>query len=232
MAPIGVTRRWVYDLPPDTLFWSAEAPGEPPIRNEVLSKLTHGDKPMLERVAFGLYYKRLQPNKNSTIELSPAKLWITALGWLAGDGGGLANLIALNRFQWTAQSPCTYAVATLKRRPPTTSIAPAEWVYRNTPHRSGLTWGEVSLLEAVRMWLPGYKFPWEYVIASVYDGFFLYRFPQDIVIRSDAFAAAIPHEKPTRLEARCWSIPNHNNSGPPYDIRLQEVAGALRGAGY
>ena len=153
-------------------------------------------------------------------------------GGLADDGGGLASWIALNSFRWTTQSPCIYKVATLKRNPPATSIRYARFVHTDAPHRGGLTWGEVSLIEAVRAWLPQDNFPWEDVIESIYEGRFLDRMPAGVVLRSDAVAAAIPHERPTKLEAACRAATGDRNSGPPCDVRLLEAAGALRGAGY
>ncbi len=234
MTAIRETRQWVYELPPDTLFWSKDAPGEPALRNQVLYRLSKGYEPMLEHISRGLYWKRVVPKPSGIIESSPTKQWLRALCWAAGDGGGLAGWIALNKFGWTTQSPCIRQVATLKPKPPKISIMNIEWEFSAANrHRRGLTWGEVSLLEAVRWWEPNDDYPWEYVLWSVYSHEAWFRLPRTLTLRADAFEAAIPFEQPTAFEGRLESMGwPRDPDDPPFAVRLREMAGALRAAGF
>ena len=64
MTTIGPARKWVYELPPDTLFRSCGVPGDPSTRNETLCRLAAGgNTSIIERIGTGLYYKRAAPRR-------------------------------------------------------------------------------------------------------------------------------------------------------------------------
>ncbi len=234
MRAISDTREWVDGLPSDTLFRIGDVPGEAPLRNQVLSRVAKGDTPVLEHVTRGIYYKRSQPHPGCTVQGSRTA-WRKALCWAAGNGGGLAGWLALNAHGWTTQVPSRLSVATLKRKPPTIFAPHTQWLINSLWHRQELTWGEVSLIEAVKQWLPQDDYPWEFVLQSLYerapwDANSGGRMPRDTVLRADALADAIAFEEPNPVEALCYKL-SDRNSGPPLDVRLTETVGALRASG-
>ena len=223
------TRAWVYDLPVDSLFWSKDAPGEPRERDQVLCRMGAGGSPVLQRVGKGLWWKSDNP---LGIECSRTAQWVKAVCLLAGDGGGIAGAVAANRFGWAAQSPSVIDAVTIKPPPREVLFGNVRWSVVKAHHRRGLTWGEVTLIEAIRYWLPDpdAKRPWDYVLCSVFDHSAWMRMPPDIEFRADAFAEAIPYEKPTQVEALCRQFGDRNPL--TLSVRLRETAGALRSAGY
>ncbi len=227
MPAPSVTRQWVDDLPPDTLFRCGDAPGQKHERFDALRRMASGRLAPLEHVAPDIYYKRVRPRRSHTVEFSKNEL-ARALGWVAGPGVGLAGLWAHNKFGWTTQWPACYMVTSLRATPPANcSIDHIRWHHSTAMHRRSLNWAEVSFVEAVRQFPDDEDFPWNYVLWMIRNEHPLGRMPPDITLRPEAIEAVIDLEQPSAVEVKVRELDLRLRQ-KPYRTRLSEACTALR----
>ena len=134
-------RRWVLDLPDDTMFRTADAPAEPRQAARILCDLS-AERLDVERIFKGVYWRGWsEPN----VLAAPTERIAMAY---AGPGAGYAGPSAVHRLGWTTQWPAKVHICTLGR-PPAADHLFVRFTGRSNPARGDLTWAEVTLLEGV-----------------------------------------------------------------------------------
>ena len=142
-------------------------PGEPALKNPVLTRIPNKKDSLFVRIAHGFYFKghpdanRVRPNNT-----------ISALLY-AGEGTGLRRCDALNHLGWSTQLS-KIDITTLRRvKPYKPSI-----IYTKNPNdmRRMLNWNEITLIEAL-MCIPAAEITWQECLDKLSDGVSRSRLP-------------------------------------------------------
>ena len=142
-------RRWIDELPGQSFFFTHEIPGWDPSLRFTLTRIAADPCHPVARVAHGFYCKRWHQNWPTEDQIDAVNTRLASL-YMVGRGGGAANWNALNLVGWTAQHPWRKDVSCLGR-PPKSPWEHTRFVQRNNERRSELSWAEITLLEALRM---------------------------------------------------------------------------------
>ena len=243
-------RRWVLDLPDDTMFRTCDAPAEPRQAARILCDMV-GEHPEIERIFKGFYWRGWSEPR---AEAAPHERIAMAY---AGDGAGFAGPTAVHRLGWTTQWPVKVHICTLGR-PPAADHPFVRFTGRSNPLRGGLTWAEVTLLEGVlhsdraeprwdgwvidengeaRQADDWDQAAWDDAIGRILDGSTMRTLGADASIRPVAVAEAAAAEcsAPRRLRERAAEMADrlppliawHHQAGPDWHNRpLRTVAPA------
>ncbi len=139
----AVTLKWLEDLPYHQWFLSQSVPGEPDIRNQVLSRQAKDPDSLIMRIAHRFYFKGHPDDPTGKHCMFPT---ISALLY-AGSGAGLRGVDALNCLGWTTQMPAKTSVACLRRVKP--YARHVRYTTRTNLRRGQLSWNELTLLEGL-----------------------------------------------------------------------------------
>ena len=174
---------WVHNQAPGSWLWARDAPAPPHIALPVLSRLAKDASLDFVRFARGFYWKGY-PAGHDYHRAWPDHI----LGALiyAGPGAGLRGWSALNTLGWSYQIPAGHQVSVLARRlkPPHASV---DYVTDYNRRRECLTWGEVTVLEAVKMldYVEEAE-PWERHLRKLVNGTFASRAGWETRMRTGA----------------------------------------------
>ena len=177
-AAAGV-RDWVLGLTPWSLFDLSDVPGPRQVVAKTLSQMARLD-PAVERVAKGVYIRVDNPWRKGTLVYDRARVAMA----MAGPGSGYGALTAVNKVGWNWQPTVKLKICVVGRAP-RAKLRFCEFVSRSNEARRGLTWAEVSLLEALRF--SAYAgWDWDSCIEIVNDGTAVSRLGAGALIRSEA----------------------------------------------
>ena len=141
----AVTLKWLEDLPYHQWFMSHSVPGEPGIRNQVLSRQAQDPDSLIMRIAHRFYFKGHPNDPMKKFCIFPT---ISALLY-AGRGSGLRGVDALNCLGWTTQMPAKTSIVCLRR------VKPYARYVRYSTHsnlrREVMSWNELTLLEGLEV---------------------------------------------------------------------------------
>ena len=158
-------REWIDALPCGEFFFASEVPGRPSVVRPLLSRLAAAEDHPVQRQMHGFYAKMWHADDP---EFQFASKTYGALK-LAGRGGGGTRGFALHRAGWTEQIPCRYDFVTIGRVP-TSPWRHIRFHRRSNDDRAGLTWAEVTLMEAIRSFDWVECVPWPHALESISDG--------------------------------------------------------------
>lgn len=148
----AAAREWVVSLPAGTWFRTAAVPGPRHIAHNVLARLMAAEQPIIGRAARSIYWR--QPPPAAHRYGKPPLLTPAADSVLAPPGSCYADIGALSRLGWSAQSPyrTTFAVPYRNLTPPRLDVPgpPLRFKERSNIRRRSLNWNEANLLEAAR----------------------------------------------------------------------------------
>lgn len=199
---MGDARDWITALPPWTIFRVDAVPGAPAAARSLLSRLVAAERPVVGRIARGLYYREPPPAHHAyrRPSLSEARM---AQAYLP-TGSGLAGYSALEAVGWTTQIPVRMSFALTRRglRPPGFLARPPEIVARSNLRRNRLTWHEVTLLEAARAFPLCDRADWDEALFWLREVACL-RGGTSALIRKDALLWAAETERARRH----WTVP-------------------------
>lgn len=240
-------RRWVLDLPDDTMFRTSDVPAEPRQAARILHDMV-GEHPEIERIFKGFYWRGWsEPNTNAAPHERIAMIY-------AGDGAGFAGPTAIHRLGWTTQWPAKVHICALGR-PPASAHPFVRFTGRSNPLRGDLTWAEITLLEGVLYsdraeprW-DGWTFDengeacqvddwgqaaWDDAIGCLLDGSTMRTLGADASIRPAVVAEAAAGEcsAPRRLRDRAAELPDRlpplidwdHHAGPDWHNRPLRMA--------
>ena len=198
-------RTWIDEQPAQTFFYADEIPGWSPAARSLMTRIAADPEHPVVRVARGFYCKRW--HQDWAVE-DRCKIADEVLGGLcyAGIGGGMADWQALNKVGWTNQVPCVHHFCCVGR-PPTTPWPHTRFVQRNNERRTELTWAEVTLLEALRMFRRA-DIGWDKATELVVSGTYLGRLRYGAEVDRDRFVwgAAGELRQPAEFHDRVMSL--------------------------
>ena len=219
----ATVRRWVLDLPDDTVFRTRDVPAGPRQAARILHDLA-AEHPEVERVFKGFYWRGWsEPAAAGAPHERIAMVY-------AGDGAGFAGPTAVHRLGWTTQWPAKVHICALGR-PPAAAHPFIRFTGRSNPLRAALTWAEVTLLEGVLhsdraepRW-DGWTLDdngdacevddwdeaaWDDAVGRLLDGSTMRRLGADASIRPAAVAEAAAAERsaPRRMRDRAAELPD------------------------
>ncbi len=212
--PIAVTaaarlRSWLDSLPAQTFFFAGEIPDRTSATLSALSRAAADPDHPVARIAHGFYCKQWHQDWPAEERLAVVNEELGALVY-AGVGSGPSNWNALNLVGWTAQHPWRkdYSSLTPPRRSPWTA---RRFVARSNERRAGMSWAEVALLEAARM------FDWcdlerDEAIDVIASGDYLYRLRYDAAVDRDRFV---------------WGAAGENNRPAWFHTLIGDLAEAM-----
>lgn len=191
----SIARGWIEALPADTWFRSAAVPGERHVVRNVLSRLMAADRPIIGRLAPGIYWRQ-RPPRHPGYGLAPT-LGHLAHSVIAPPGSGYASWCALRRVGWCRQVPVRTTIAVPYRNltPPVLPYGrPIRFTERHNKRRRDLNWNEATLLEAAICSGPADYQNWDHAMMCFDDlnGWM----KQGMPIRKDVFLWASETENP------------------------------------
>ncbi len=164
-----MARQWIEQLPAFTYFRESAVPVADEIRAEVITELLSEKLPIFGELPCGLYIREPPPahwayGKAMTNELR-------LLNAHSPAGSGLAEISALNALGLTNQVPATYRVAIPSSDPTPSGVTgiPVTYITRDNPRRKALSWHEVTVLEAVRLFWACDRAKWKHVVRALRD---------------------------------------------------------------
>lgn len=166
--PYGEVRSWAEQLPVGALFDLDEIQEVFPDKSReaikmALGRLRNGDDPLVARVVHGVYCRRRLGSRARTPIPVEAR---RALPWrIAGPGAGSTGPDVINMFGWSTQVSPRQWIAVVGR-PPQFDGYGVVFKGRSNERRLGLSWQEVSLLEAVRVFDTWAESEWEEALAK------------------------------------------------------------------
>ena len=150
MSAGSVARReWLDEQPGQSFFFTDEIPGWAPALRSTLARIAADPVHPVVRVARGFYCKRWHESWPAEHRLDFVDPHLGALRF-AGARAGPADWQALNLVGWTAQHPWRNDFGCVGR-PPRSPWRHTQFVQRHNGRRRELSWAEVTLLEALRM---------------------------------------------------------------------------------
>lgn len=142
-------RDWLDGLPGQAFFFTGDIPGWSSSLRSTLARIAaEPDHPVVQ-VAYGFYCKRWDQSWPAESRIPAVNTRLASLHY-AGLGAGAANWNALNLVGWTAQHPCRKDVSCVGRAP-RSPWGHTRFVQRSNQRRADLSWAEVTLIEALRM---------------------------------------------------------------------------------
>lgn len=185
------SRAWLDDLPGGEFFFASEVPGRSSVVRPLLSRLSADERSPIHREMQGFYSKLWHEADEPRVPYADR---VYGSLKLAGPGGGGASGFALNWLGWTLQHPCRYDFAVVGR-PPTSPWKFARFHRRSNKSRLGLSWAEVTLVEAVRAFGILECLPWDAAMDMLRSGVSQHRLGVGAVLRQDALLAAAADER-------------------------------------
>lgn len=217
-------REWIDLLPGQSFFFTDEIPGWDASLRSTLGRIADDHEHPVVRVAHGFYCKRWHQDWPQGDQIDFVNLHLASLHF-AGIGSGAANWNALNLVGWTAQHPARKDVACLSR-PPKSPWMQTRFVERSNERRAELTWAEITLLEALRMFDRS-DIDWDEAVEVITSGDYLSRLRYDAEVDSErlAWAAAGELRQPAVFHGRtdeiCSAMPAIDSFA---DWRLRSAA--------
>jgi len=224
----SVSRQWIENLAPRSLFEPNEVPGSSATVQSMLSRMAADpDASGIQRVHYGLYFKQkdLWPIDYSYIDVMRAAFRV------AGQGAGMAGCTGLHQLYWVWQVPNAVYLMTAADSLPSTPLLP--WIrWEQLPdakHRLELSGAECSLLEAVRQ-SGKVERKWDDLLDEIMTRperqFWRTLKGLGGELRPDALRAAAPLEMLTDGER--WSIEHGaKDLKKPLKERIEDVATAI-----
>ncbi|WP_419944083.1 hypothetical protein [Candidatus Poriferisodalis sp.] len=207
-------RDWLDGLPGQAFFFTDEIPDWTSSLRSTLSRISaDGDHPVV-RVAHGFYCKRWHQDWPPEDRIDAVNVGLGSLHF-GGTGAGAANWNALNLVGWTAQHPVRKDVCCLGR-PPRSPWPHTRFVERLNERRADLTWAEVALLEALRLFDYS-NIDWDEAVGVIASGDYLCRLRYDAEVDRDRLRWAAegerrqPHAFHARVAELCASIPEFDS---------------------
>ena len=166
------------------------------------------------RVARGFYCKRWHESWRAEFRLNFVDPHLGALRF-GGVGAGPANWQALNLMGWTAQHPWRNHFGCLGR-PPRSPWEHTQFEQRNNGRRSELSWAEVTLPEALRMFDHS-DLDWAAAVETVLSGDYFGPLRYDAEVDSErlrwaacgqARQPSVSHE---RADSLCSALPRFDS---------------------
>lgn len=142
-------RAWIDLLPGQSFFFTDEIPEWESSLRFTLGRIAADAEHPVMRVSHGFYCKRWHQDWPAEHQIDYVSTRRAALHF-AGAGAGAANLNALNLVGWTAQHPALKDIC-CSCRPPPSPWGHTRFVQRLNERRNDLTWAEITLLEALRL---------------------------------------------------------------------------------
>ena len=207
-------REWLDVQPGQTFFFTDDIPGWMPALRSTLTRIAADPEHPVVRVARGFYCKRWHESWPAEFKLDFVDPHLGGLHY-AGAGAGAANWQALNLVGWTAQHPWRNDFSCVGR-PPRSPWGHTQFVQRNNERRSELSWAEVTLLEALRMFDHG-DLGWEPAVEMISSGHYFGRLRYDAQVDSrrlrwaaggEARQPSIFHE---RADSLCSALPEFDS---------------------
>lgn len=194
-TPTARARRWLSDVPEGSVFLLSDVPAPPGAASPLLSRAVADPSTGICRVGKGVFGRE---RIRSGVPFPPDPKDVARR--LAGPGGGLGEFSAAEALRWTRQMPRAVTVAVVGRAPRSPSPS-VRFVSRGNTMRRGLTWAEVTLLEAARV-LPFLEVGLPEACWRLARGFSLVKMPEDTLIRKRAVLGALPGERGAGRAAR------------------------------
>lgn len=213
-AESSALREWIGALGGQSFFFTDEIPGWTPSLRTTLARIAADPDEPIVRVARGFYCKRWHQDWPAEHRIDFTSTRLASLHF-AGIGAGAANWNALNLVGWTAQHPARKDVACLCR-PPRSPWAHTRFVERSNQRRAELSWAEVTLLEALRMFDHS-DLGWDEAVGVISGGDYLGRLRHDAAVDRGRLAWAADGEirQPRIFRERahelCSAIPRHDS---------------------
>ncbi len=143
MSVQGAVRAWTTDLPPRTVFKTADVPGPGGAVETALSRLAADPDGPIQRVRRGWYWRKPAPTRFGSGRPDPATVAIA----VAGPGSGLAGASAANSLGLSTQVPAVPTLAVFGRAPK--GLMGVKVVTRSNLCRLPLNPTEVAALEVL-----------------------------------------------------------------------------------
>lgn len=207
-------RDWLDGLPGQSFFFTDEIPDWTSSLRSTLSRISADCDHPVVRVAHGFYCKRWHQDWPPQDRIDAVNVGFASLHF-AGAGAGAANWNALNQVGWTAQHPARKDVCCFGK-PPRSPWPHTRFVERLNERRADLTWAEVALLEALRLF--DYSdIDWDEAVGIIASGDYLGRLRYDAEVDRDRLHWAAegerrqPHVFHARAAELCASIPEFDS---------------------
>ena len=175
-------REWLGLLPGQSFFFTDEIPGWAPSLRSTLARIAADTDHPVVRVAHGFYCKRWHQDWPAEWKIDFVNTRLACLHF-AGGGAGAANWNALNLVGWTAQHPVRKDFSCFGR-PPRSPWSHTRFVQRLNERRADLTWAEITLLEALRMFDHS-DLDWDEAAGVIISGDYLSRLRYDAEVERD-----------------------------------------------
>ena len=207
-------RVWIDQLPAQSFFFTDEIPGWSPSLRFTLARIATDPAHPLVRVSRGFFCKCWHQDSSPQDQARTVNVRLASL-YLAGEGGGAASWNALNLVGWTAQHPRRKDVGCVGR-PPRSPWEHTRFVQRNNERRRELSWAEVTLLEAVRMFESG-DLDWDEAVEVITSGDYLGRLRYGAEVDTERFRWGAegeirqPNAFHSRVEDLSASMPDHDS---------------------
>ena len=209
-AESSTLREWLDLLPGQAFFFTDEIPGWDTSLRTTLSRIAADPEHPVTRVARGFYCKRWHQDWPQEHQIALVDPHLGALHF-AGIGTGPANWQALNMVGWTTQHPVTNDFGCLMR-PPRSPWGHTTFVQRNNGRRAEMSWAEVALLEALRVFDKG-DIEWLDAVEAIANGDHFGRLRYDAEVDAERLRwGAVgelrqPREFHERVDSLCSAMP-------------------------
>ena len=207
-------REWLDEQPGQSFFFTGEIPGWAPALRSTLARVAADPGHPVVRVARGLCCKRWHESWPAHYRLDFVDSHLGALRF-ASAGAGPANWQALNLVGWTAQHRWRNDFGCVAR-PPRSPWRHTRFVQRSKERCRELSWAEVTLLEALRMFDHS-DLDWDAALETVSCGEYLGRLRYDAEVDSERLRWAAhgearqPNAFRERADSLCSALPRFDS---------------------